>query len=225
MLSCLCLYPRDYFHLRPALLLWAWAVGGQSKSTSLPCRCWSVRSYWGTSLHSPAQPGLSQWPHSRCSEGSRKAWRAEWCQWAGCPPGTWKSSDKNGWVSQFSFLPLTGSQNMQVTQKVPLEKHISTKPSNNNNSSNRSYTLFDEYYAPRVFPWWLSGKESAGQCKRCRFYPQVRKISWRRKWQPILLFLPGKSLGQRSLVGYRPWIQKEPDMTERVNTTTCQALS
>ena len=28
---------------------------------------------------------------------------------------------------------------------------------------------------------------------------------WRRKWQPILVFLPGKSHGERSLAGYRPW--------------------
>ena len=29
----------------------------------------------------------------------------------------------------------------------------------------------------------------------------VRKIPWRRKWQPTLVFLPGKSHGQRSLAG------------------------
>ena len=28
---------------------------------------------------------------------------------------------------------------------------------------------------------------------------------WRRKWQPTPVFLPGKSRGQRSLVGYSPW--------------------
>ena len=42
-------------------------------------------------------------------------------------------------------------------------------------------------------PWWLSGKESACQCKRCRshgFNPWVRKILWRRKWQPTPVFLP-----------------------------------
>ena len=32
-----------------------------------------------------------------------------------------------------------------------------------------------------------------------------RQISWRRKWQPIPVFFPGKSQGQRSLVGYSPW--------------------
>ena len=37
------------------------------------------------------------------------------------------------------------------------------------------------------------------------FYPWVWKIPWRRKWQPTPVFLPGKSYGQRSLVGYSPW--------------------
>ena len=45
-------------------------------------------------------------------------------------------------------------------------------------------------------PWWLSGKESSYQCKRCRrhgFSPWVGKIPWRRVWQPTPLFLPGDS--------------------------------
>ena len=37
------------------------------------------------------------------------------------------------------------------------------------------------------------------------FNPWIRKIPWRRKWQSILIFLPGKSRGQRSLAGYSPW--------------------
>ena len=36
----------------------------------------------------------------------------------------------------------------------------------------------------------------------------VGKIPWRRKWQSTLVFLPGKSRGQRSLAGYSPWSQK-----------------
>ena len=32
-----------------------------------------------------------------------------------------------------------------------------------------------------------------------------REDPWRRKWQPTLVLLPGKSYGQRSLVGYSPW--------------------
>ena len=38
--------------------------------------------------------------------------------------------------------------------------------------------------------------------------PWVRKIPWRRKWQPTPLFLPGESHEQRSLVGYSPWSRK-----------------
>ena len=30
-------------------------------------------------------------------------------------------------------------------------------------------------------PWWLSGKDSACQCRRRRFNPWVRKIPWRKK--------------------------------------------
>ena len=53
-----------------------------------------------------------------------------------------------------------------------------------------------------------------GRCKKCRFDPRVRKIPWRRKWQPTAVFLPGKFHGQRSLVGYSPWGHKELDMTK-----------
>ena len=33
-------------------------------------------------------------------------------------------------------------------------------------------------------------------------------LNWRRKWQPTPVFLPGESQGQRSLVGYSPWMAK-----------------
>ena len=41
-------------------------------------------------------------------------------------------------------------------------------------------------------PRWHSDKESTYQCRRCRFNPWVGKIPWKRKWQPIPVFLPGK---------------------------------
>ena len=55
------------------------------------------------------------------------------------------------------------------------------------------------------------------QCGRPEFNPWVGKISWRRKWQPTPVFLPGKCHGQRSLVGYSPWGRKESDTTERLH--------
>ena len=36
----------------------------------------------------------------------------------------------------------------------------------------------------------------------------VRKIPWKRKWQPTPVFLTGKSHGQRRLVGYSLWGRK-----------------
>ena len=38
--------------------------------------------------------------------------------------------------------------------------------------------------------------------------------NWRRRWQPTPIFLPGKSHGQRSLVGYSPWSYRGLYMTE-----------
>ena len=48
--------------------------------------------------------------------------------------------------------------------------------------------------------------------------PWVGKIPWRRAQQPTPVFLPGESLGQRSLPGRSPWGRKELDMTERLST-------
>ena len=45
---------------------------------------------------------------------------------------------------------------------------------------------------------------NAGDLKRLGLDPWVRKILWRRKWQPTPVFLPGESYGQRSLAGYSP---------------------
>ena len=67
------------------------------------------------------------------------------------------------------------------------------------------------------FPGGTTGKEPACQCRRCRrhgFNPLVRKIPWRKTWQPMPVFLSGGFLGQRSLVGYRPCGLKKLDMTE-----------
>ena len=50
--------------------------------------------------------------------------------------------------------------------------------------------------------------------KRCGFSHLVVKMSWRRKWQPTPVFLPGESRGHRSLEGYSPWGRKELDTTE-----------
>ena len=68
-------------------------------------------------------------------------------------------------------------------------------------------------------PRWLSGKEATCQLRRRRFKPWVGKSPWRREWQSTPIFLPGKSHGQGSLVGYGSWDCKESDTTERLSVT------
>ena len=67
-------------------------------------------------------------------------------------------------------------------------------------------------------PQWLCGVKNlpanAGDTRNEGLIPWVGKIPWRRKWQPTPVFLPEKSHGPRSLVGYIPWGRKELDTTE-----------
>ena len=55
---------------------------------------------------------------------------------------------------------------------------------------------------------------NAGDIRDVGFDPWVRKILWRRSWQPTPVFLLGESGGQRSLVGYSPQGRKESDTAE-----------
>ena len=46
-----------------------------------------------------------------------------------------------------------------------------------------------------------SSEEPAGQCRRCKgrgFDPWVKKIPWRRAWQPPPGFLPGESVNREA---------------------------
>ena len=77
---------------------------------------------------------------------------------------------------------------------------------------------FPKYYMLFQLPSWLSGKESAYQCRRLRFNPWVGKIPQRRKWQPIsCLGNPG------SLAWEIPWTEMPgglPSMWSQESDTT-----
>jgi len=95
----------------------------------------------------------------------------------------------------------------------------------------RIWNIIDKMIKLRTILWNISrlpgfpggtGKEPACQCsryKRCGFDPWVRKIPWRRTWQPTPVFLPGESHGQRSLGGYSSQGGKEWDMNEATQHT------
>ena len=61
-------------------------------------------------------------------------------------------------------------------------------------------------------PWWLSSKESAFQCRRCRFNPWIKTIPWRRKWQPTTFLVQEipwteESGRLQSMESYKCWTQ------------------
>ena len=75
------------------------------------------------------------------------------------------------------------------------------------------YVILCTLYFCNKFHWqWFSGKEYACQCRRHGLDPQVRKLPWRRKWQPTSVVLPGNS--------HEAWwaivhgVSKESDTTE-----------
>ena len=74
------------------------------------------------------------------------------------------------------------------------------------------------------FPGGSEVKASALQWGRPAFDPWIRKMPWRRKWQPAPVFLPVESHGWRSLVGYSPRGRKESNTTERLHTHLHTAL-
>ena len=78
--------------------------------------------------------------------------------------------------------------------------------------------------APWGLPGWLSDKESACQCRRCKrheFDPWIGKIPWRKKWQLTLAFVLGKYHRQRNLPSYSPRGHKKSGMTELLSTQVC----
>ena len=64
----------------------------------------------------------------------------------------------------------------------------------------------------------LATEQQTTTYRRPWVWPWVGMILWNKKWQPALVFLPGKSLGQRSLTGYSPGGCKEADMTGWLST-------
>ena len=75
------------------------------------------------------------------------------------------------------------------------------------------------------FPGGASGKEPGYQCRTYGMW--VRSLggdglTWRRAWQPIPVFLPGESLGQRSLASYSPQGHRvKHDWSDLACTASC----
>ena len=64
-----------------------------------------------------------------------------------------------------------------------------------------------------TLPSWPSGKESTCQCRRLKFNLWVRKIPWRRKWQPTQISC------LRNPMDSRAWWARVHGVTEESDTT------
>ena len=67
------------------------------------------------------------------------------------------------------------------------------------------------------FPGGSDGIVSAYNVGDLGSFPGSGRSPGEGKCQPTLVFLPGKSHGRRSLVGYSPWGHKESDTTKQLH--------
>ena len=64
--------------------------------------------------------------------------------------------------------------------------------------------LFSQHHLLKDLPWWLKTVKHLPTMQESRCNPWVRKISWRSKWQPTPVFLPGKSRGREEAIFFSP---------------------
>ena len=72
-------------------------------------------------------------------------------------------------------------------------------------------SYFSKLYVHIIF--WLDTYSYS----RNNFFKFPYKMFRRRQWQPTPVLLPGKSHGQRSLIGWSSWGREESDTTERLH--------
>ena len=99
-----------------------------------------------------------------------------------------------------------GSQEQMYRRRVLLEA-----PGERKEAIWEVLTLLPTVPASQVAQWQRI-RLPVQELQETWFSPWVRKIPWRRKWQPTPVFLPGQFHGQRSLMG--PWRHEESDTAE-----------
>ena len=126
-------------------------------------------------------------------------------------------------IVQLSYPYITAGKTIALTRRTFVDKVIST-------------LLFNMPMAPHssTLAWKIPWTEEPGRRQSVGSH-RVRHdwatslslftfMHWRRKWWPTPVLLPGKSHGQKSLVGDSPWGCKEWDTTEHSTATAAKSL-
>ena len=165
-------------------------------------------------------------------------WVLELVYFIWCPPAFLQQAPRSLEASKIlSFSPFLNGESFQnpllsllcqfpkhemvVYLLIQLSQQIHAEELEQNDLP-ETWTPFIKQFSCALCPDGSDNKESAcnardpGSIPRLERSPRERNgyLLWRRKCQPTPIFLPGESHGQRSLVGYSPWCQKELDTTE-----------
>ena len=118
---------------------------------------------------------------------------------------------------------------LEANTQVRLSQHRTWAPQG---QATLSVWLIDVFQVPRrvlgtdqvlnVLPRWLSGKESACQCRRHRrhgFDPWVGKIPWSRKWNPLWYSCLGISMNRGAWRAAAHRVAEQLEMTSWLNSS------
>ena len=149
-------------------------------------------------------PQRRQWhPTPVLLPGKPHGWRSL----VGCSPWGPEESDMTEWLHFHALEKEMATHSSVLAWRIPGTGEPGRLPSMGSHRVGHYWSNLAAA-AANYFPRWLSGKESTCQCRgprRWSFSPWVGKIPWRKKLQLTLVFLSGKSHGQRSLACYNPW--------------------
>ena len=168
------------------------------------------RKRWHTGQNSRYPKSRNEKRWKACAEKKslvHRWWECKWVQplWK----RVWRFFKKLRIQLPFDAALLLLSIYLKNTETLIQKKHV--RPHiycnivcNSQNMAGCPYAHMHTHTHTHGLPRWLSDKESTCQPRRQGLDPWVRKIPWRRAWQPIPVFLHGKFQGQKSLAGYSP---------------------
>jgi len=124
------------------------------------------------------------------------------------------------WETIFLGFKITGDGDCSHEIKRHLLLGRKAMANLDNGLKSRDITLMTKVHMLKamVFPVVMYRCES-WIIKKARFWriDTLTGGSWRRKWQPTPVLLPGESHGGRSLVADSPWGRKKSDTIERLH--------